>query len=166
MNMSASKDLDVPQEVMTQLEKLHEWSVENREESEALFMGSSIFALYALPDFVKSPTLQLFAKLGILGGVVSYFYHLDDEDNMMKRALDQTRKLWKDNLGDLPASAQVAVGVVGGAALLGISTALARRVHNRAEKAKEEGKVLPHSKRALVIGSVLGLAHYKVLRNR
>ncbi len=164
MNLLEKLDADVPDPLVDAFEKWHDWSIKKPVESEAIMLGTSVFAWYAMPDCVKSSAVRFVGKSAILGSMGAYYYHLDDRDNKIKIAAEECQKMWKENLGHLNPAAQVAIGVGGAATLLKLNSMVERYILHRGERRKQQEKVLPHVRQGLVLGALTGGLAYFALR--
>ncbi|MDO5049823.1 MAG: hypothetical protein Q4D87_08075 [Actinomycetaceae bacterium] len=162
--MNKLENLNVEDQLVDAFERFHDWSVDNPRSSEACVLGAATFVWYAMPDVTKSSAVRFVAKTALLGGLGSYYYHLNDDDNKVQVALENCQKLWKDNLGHLPPAAQVAIGVSGAVTALKVNSVVERYILHRGERRKKQGKKFPHVRQALCLGAATGGLAYYLLR--
>lgn len=166
MNLPENLELDVDFDPLVDaFEKWHDWTIDNPQESEAILLGTSVFAWYAMPEGISSSAVRFVGKSAILGGIGAYYYHLPDSDNHLKQAAEQAVRLWKDNVGHLSTPQQIAIGVGVGAVCLKVNSLVERYILHRGERLKKKGKVLPHVRQGLVLGGITGGLAYWALRN-
>lgn len=154
-------DLDIDLDVQGLFDRAHDFSMDYPAESDALVAGLSVFAWYAMPDFISSPTLRFFGKGAILAGMGSYFYHLPDAEDAIKEGSDAVVQIWKRaGLADQPIPVQVAAGVAVSSAAFWVNSLTERYILHRGERKKAKGKKFPHVKQALVLGGLCAATMY------
>ncbi|MDO5719855.1 MAG: hypothetical protein Q4P05_03890 [Actinomycetaceae bacterium] len=142
-------------------EQVHDYSMDHPAESDALVAGLSVFAWYAMPDIISSPTLRFIGKSTILAGVGSYLYHLPGSDKIIEESGKSVAKLWKRiGLAEQSIPVQVAAGLAASSALLWVNSLTERYILHRGERKKAKGKKFPHIKQGLILGGVCALAVY------
>lgn len=153
-----------PQDIF---EQAHDLSMDYPAESDALVAGVSVFAWYAMPDVIKSPTLRFIGKSAILAGVGSYVYHLPGADQVIDEAADSANAMWKRiGLAEQPMPVQIGVALTGISAALWVNSLAERFILHRGERKKAKGKKFPHVKQALVLGGLCALGVYADRRRR
>ncbi|MDO5033766.1 MAG: hypothetical protein Q4E01_00030 [Actinomycetaceae bacterium] len=164
--MSALNDLDVDfsAEVAKALTCLHDWSVENPNESEALMAGSFVFGWYAMPDCLRSSGTRFVAKSAMLAALAAYYHHLGVTKDDVLDASAEVKDLWVRQLGHLHPAAQVAIAASGTVAVLKLNSVVERFILNRGERRKRAGKRLPHVRQGLALGLLAGGCTYVAAR--
>lgn len=164
MDTSLDLDVDFNEEVRNALVRLHDWSVENPRESEAAFVGTTVFAWYAMPDLLRGTGMRFIGKSALLASVVAYYRHLGVTKEDVAKVGDDLKMKWRDKLGHIDPKLQIGIGVAGVAALLALNSAEERYILHRGERRERAGKRFAHVRQGLFLGGLAGGVTYWALK--
>ncbi|MGO1402186.1 MAG: hypothetical protein ACTHUY_07365 [Flaviflexus sp.] len=123
----------------------------------SLAVTGTVFAHYAMPDFVKSKFLRFIGKTAVNSALVAWTASHSSEE--LGQAGEQLQEfLDSADAETLKSTAGIAAGATLGTTV--IAVAGEKWLYRRAEKKRAEGKHLAHTKQALVLAVLTGAVTY------
>lgn len=132
---------------------------------------------YALPDFLRRRPLRIAARVGCIAAICAIATHetttcLNDDDTLTPDAPAPENPGSQENPEDpgfpqtpMALAAMIAAGIAALAGSIALDAALERKIFARGERRRAAGVRLAHTRQALWIGPLSGVATYLSLRD-
>lgn len=129
---------------------------------------------YALPDFLRRRPLRIAARVGCIAAITAIATHetttrLNDDDTLTPDAPAPENPESPEDPGfpqkPIALAGMIAAGIAALAGSIALDVALERRIFARGERRRAAGVRLAHTRQALWIGPLSGVATYLSLRD-
>lgn len=129
---------------------------------------------YALPDFLRRRPLRIAARVGCIAAITAIATHetttrLNDDDTLTPDAPAPENPESPEDPGfpqkPIALAGMIAAGIAALAGSIALDAALERKIFARGERRRAAGVRLAHTRQALWIGPLSGVATYLSLRD-